>query len=147
MERGKTMSTVIRPETSKKSNYYISKHRFYELKHFCLQYDEWKEEQENLLGIHFRKSTQTPISKVNTTYDPTADYAIRLAELSEKITMVNKTCQDADPELCDYIFKAVTKGYPYTLLKTKYEIPCSRDYFYSRYRKFFYILSQIKHAP
>lgn len=31
-----------RAELSKKNPYYISKHRYYELKHFCRQYDEWK---------------------------------------------------------------------------------------------------------
>ena len=36
------MSTVIRPEISKKNLYWIPKHRYYELKHFCLQYPEWK---------------------------------------------------------------------------------------------------------
>lgn len=32
------MATVIRPEISPKNKYWISKHRHYELKHFCLQY-------------------------------------------------------------------------------------------------------------
>lgn len=30
-------------ELSEKNPYYISKHRYYELKHFCLQYPEWKD--------------------------------------------------------------------------------------------------------
>ena len=34
----------LRSEISNKSPYYISKHRYLELKHFCLQYPEWKEE-------------------------------------------------------------------------------------------------------
>ena len=36
------MGTVIRPEISEKSKYWIDKHRHYELKHFCLQYPRWK---------------------------------------------------------------------------------------------------------
>ena len=36
------MATVLRPELSSKNKYYIDKHRYYELKHFCLQYPEWK---------------------------------------------------------------------------------------------------------
>ena len=31
-----------RNEISVKNKYYISKHRYLELKHFCLQYPEWK---------------------------------------------------------------------------------------------------------
>lgn len=30
-------------ELSERNPYYISKHRYYELKHFCLQYPEWEE--------------------------------------------------------------------------------------------------------
>ena len=36
------MATVIRAKISEKNKYYIDKHRYYELKHFCLQYNEWK---------------------------------------------------------------------------------------------------------
>ena len=36
------MATVLRSELSPKNKYYIDKHRYYELKHFCLQYTEWK---------------------------------------------------------------------------------------------------------
>ena len=36
------MATVLRPELSPKNKYHIDKHSYYELKHFCLQYTEWK---------------------------------------------------------------------------------------------------------
>lgn len=36
------MSTTIRPEIDKHNRWHISKHRYYELKHFCLQYHEWR---------------------------------------------------------------------------------------------------------
>lgn len=36
------MGTNIRPELSNKSPYWIERHRYYELKHFCLQYPIWK---------------------------------------------------------------------------------------------------------
>lgn len=32
------MANDIRPEVSQKNPYWIGKHRYYELKHFCLQY-------------------------------------------------------------------------------------------------------------
>lgn len=35
------MATTIRPEITSSSQYHISRHRYYELKHFCLQYNEW----------------------------------------------------------------------------------------------------------
>ena len=36
------MGTTIRSELSKKNEYWIEKHRYYELKHFCMQYPIWK---------------------------------------------------------------------------------------------------------
>ena len=46
------MSTTIHPEVSEKNKYWIDKHRYYELKHFCLQYPLWKKEyQANVLKI------------------------------------------------------------------------------------------------
>ena len=36
------MGTTIRPELSEKNPYWIEKHRYYELKHFCLQYPIWR---------------------------------------------------------------------------------------------------------
>ena len=48
MEGGKKMGTTIRPEISKKNRYWIDKHRYYELKHFCLQYPTWKKAHSSL---------------------------------------------------------------------------------------------------
>lgn len=36
------MATRIRPELAENNKYWISKHRYYELKHYCLQYPLWK---------------------------------------------------------------------------------------------------------
>ena len=36
------MATKIRAKLSEKNKYWIDKHRYYELKHFCLQYQMWK---------------------------------------------------------------------------------------------------------
>ena len=41
-ERSVNMGTTIRPELSEKNPYWIERHRYYELKHFCLQYPIWK---------------------------------------------------------------------------------------------------------
>ena len=43
------MATEIRPELSEKNPYWIGKHRYYELKHFCLQYPIWKKAYNALL--------------------------------------------------------------------------------------------------
>ena len=42
------MATTIRPELSEKNPYWIEKHRYYELKHFCLQYPIWRKAYASL---------------------------------------------------------------------------------------------------
>ena len=39
-----------KPELSKKSPFYITKYRYYELKNFCLQYPDWKKALEQVNG-------------------------------------------------------------------------------------------------
>ena len=46
------MATTIRPELSEKNPYWIEKHRYYELKHFCLQYPIWRKAYVSLNGFN-----------------------------------------------------------------------------------------------
>ncbi len=34
--------TKLKSELSEKNKYWIPKHRYYELRHFCLQYNDWR---------------------------------------------------------------------------------------------------------
>lgn len=45
------MSTTVRSEISKKNIYWIEQHRYYELKHFCLQYPLWKKAYSEIDGL------------------------------------------------------------------------------------------------
>lgn len=136
------MSTVIRSELSKKNKYFISKHRYYELKHFCLQYPEWIDEYRELSQMGLEHYIQDGMPKGTDPVDSTADLAMRLARLRDKIEAVTDVAKNADPELSNYILKAVTEGYSFVYLKTVMDIPCEKDMYYDRYRKFFYLLSR-----
>lgn len=138
------MSTVIRPEVSKKNRYWISKHRHYELKHFCLQYTDWKKTYSYLEGNTVAAVNLERLPSGNEVGDPTADVAIQKAYYQERIELIEKTAMEADKYLSDYILKAVTEGISYTCLKFKMEIPCGRDMFYDRYRRFFWLLSKMR---
>lgn len=52
------MGTTIRPELSEKNPYWIERHRYYELKHFCLQYPIWKKAYAALDGLALSISLQ-----------------------------------------------------------------------------------------
>lgn len=137
------MSTTIRPEISSSNKYWISRHRYYELKHFCLQYPEWKK-QYNAEKEAWRKKIFPEIHKDSTYGDPTMFKAMTLYELDSKITLVEKAAIEADRELASYILKAVTEGRSFAYLKSRLEMPCERDMYYDRYRRFFYILSNLR---
>lgn len=137
------MGTNIRPEISKKSKYWISKHRYYELKHFCLQYDEWKDLYLKLDGLPVSKNFNRLPRRTDIS-NPTERVAIAKAEYAANMHLIEQAARETDPELSNYIFKAVTKGISYTTLITKYGIPCCKETYYDRYRRFFWILSRCK---
>lgn len=138
------MATVIRPEISEKNKYYIDKHRYYELKHFCLQYDEWRKAYANCNECIIFASKFENEPRSNVPSDITAKYAIRRAYYAGRIKIVEKAAMEADEFLYPYILKAVSSGLSYTYLKTKLNIPCGRDMYYDRYRKFFWLLSEAR---
>ena len=136
------MATVIRPQISEKSKYYIDKHRYYELKHFCLQYKEWKKAYELCNdSIIFTANLGNAPCCAAVPSDLTAKYAIRQAEYAGKIRMIEQAAMEADEFLYRYILKAVTEGLSYTYLKSTMDIPCGKDMYYDRYRRFFWLLS------
>ena len=124
----------VRPISEKKYN--ISKHRFRELYYFCLQYQEWLDEL---------KYKTDDVSSVGITNMPTSHntnsnverLALRRAQLEEKCKILEQTAIEADPELYQYILKAVTnEGISYNYLKMVMNIPCCKNVWYDRRRKF-----------
>lgn len=86
------MSTAIRPELSKSSKYWIDRHRYYELKHFCLQYPIWKKAAQLLDALSKSPSLLEEYIKSGRISDPTVDCAearsfiwIELICLSERL--------------------------------------------------------------
>lgn len=138
------MATVIRPEVSEKNKYWIDKHRHYELKHFCLQYPEWKKAYAEFSDDSIPLSMIERVPTDNIPGDPTAKRAMMKAYYSDKIALIEKAALETDAYLYSYILKAVTEGISYSYLKTKLNIPCGRDMYYDRYRRFFWILSKTR---
>ena len=133
------MATKIRATISEKNRYWISKHRHYELKHFCMQYNDWKGNYSDCDGYG------NEASKSDTRYsDRTSKYGLLRTKYLERIKMVEYAAMNADEALYPYILKAVTEGLSFTYLKSKLDIPCSRDTYYDRYRRFFLLLDQMR---
>lgn len=138
------MSTVIRAVLSSKNKYWIDKHRYYELKHFCLQYSTWRREYAEIDGISSVPLDPVIFSRSNIPSDPTYRLTENRLRLAKKLELIEQTAIEADPELASYILIAVTEELSYSHLKTKLDIPCSRDMYYDRYRRFFWLLDKIR---
>lgn len=138
------MATVIRAKISEKNKYYIDKHRYYELKHFCLQYNEWRKTYALCNESIIFTSNLDKIPSNNIPSDLTAKYAIKREYYRQRIQLIEKIAKETDDYLYPYILKAVTEGVSYPYLKTRLEIPCSRDMYYDRYRRFFWLLSNVR---
>ena len=138
------MATVIRAEVSIKNKYWIDKHRHYELKHFCLQYPTWKKLYSDFNNSSISLSTIDKMPTSNLPGDPTAKRALMKAHYSEKINLLERAAKEADRYLYEYIIKGVTENLSYTYLKSKYDIPCGKDMYYDRYRRFFWILNDLR---
>ena len=136
------MSTIIRPQLATKNPYYLEKHRYYELKHFCLQYPLWQKSllsMTELKGIDFH---ETIVPDTKTKCDPTAEVAEKRIFYTNRILMVEETAKETDDVLWSFILKAVSHELSYNYLKLKMNIPCCKDKYYDLYRKFFWLLSQ-----
>lgn len=138
------MSTVIRPEVSEKNKYWISKHRYYELKHFCLQYPDWKKAYYAIDGFCGGRKELPGSKSEGDIPNPTEMYAIEKAFYSERISMVEKAAKRADESLSSYILKAATEEYSFEYLKMRMGIPCGKDAYYAAYRRFFWFLSKAR---
>lgn len=136
------MSTLIRPEISQKNPYWIPKHRYYELKHFVMQYPAWVAARKGLDFLH----TPTYCVRVKKdASDPTMTGAELRAYYSDRIDMVDRASLGCGcPQ---YVLKGVLDGLSYEKLLLKYPafIRYTKEKYYEAYRKFFWLLNQERH--
>lgn len=136
------MPTEIRPELSKKNKYWIPKHRYYELKHFVMQYPEWSEAIKHIDSMV--RTCEDRNGKLNDIPDPVGKAVEKRSEYAHYIYICDKAVQETDKVLGVYILNAVVNGYSYDELKAGLDIPCCRDVYYELYRKFFWLLDSAR---
>ncbi len=124
------------------NKYGISKHRFRELYYYCLQYNEWKEQLECYTDtVKSLQITDMPISRSNKSQ--TEVLAVDRYNLTLKCALIESVAKEADQNLYKYILKAVTnEGITYNYLKHSMNIPCGKDMYYDRRRKFYWLLDK-----
>ncbi len=129
----------IRPLNEKKYN--IDKHRFMELYYHCLQYQKWKEELR-YIDDQVRSVQYGTMRSGSAGGSALERAAIRRRELEEKCEIIEQTTVEADPEIHQYILTGVTQEYATFRYLKHLGMPCERDMYYDRRRKFYYILSK-----
>ena len=69
--------------------------------------------------------------------------AIRRAELEDKCKLIEQTAIETDAEIYQYIMQGVTTEYAtYRYLRDALHMPCGKNMYYDRRRKFYYLLSK-----
>ena len=102
------MGTNIRPEISERNPYWISKHRYYELKHFCLQYNGWASAYKALDGKMARPLLDGRAS--GGAGDPTEKCAERRVYYADRMAMVRQAASDATADFHEQLLLAVTEA-------------------------------------
>lgn len=105
--------------------YELSRHRFCELKHFCLQYPEWK---QRYLAVKGKAE------------DPTADTAVKKTEYMSAIELIETTARATSLVYAKDILRSVTQDKSYTELKSE-GMTLDKATFDDLRSRFFFLLS------
>lgn len=124
------------------SEYNISRHRYRELKEFCLQYEEKKAELQQI----YTSSTVAPevAVKGGIPGNPTEKKVMRASNLKNEIKVIDDSLFEAcgdDVGLVEFLKKNITLGIGFEALGC---VPCSCRSFYQYRRLFFFLLDKRK---
>lgn len=123
--------------------YNLGKHEFYVAYHYALQYPDWIREKAaiehgSLQAVKYDREKVQAFQNADPTFQ-TAEKALRL---DYKIKSVEAAAVEADPQLAPWIIKGVTmEGMTFFMLEQD-GIPCGRNMYYDRRRRFYTILSK-----
>lgn len=132
----------IRP-VIKNNEYQISKHEFYAAYHYALQYSEWKDMITAIASIDTPDPEQADMPHAHSVSDTTFNKAVKIGEYRDRMRVIEDLVRMAAPDIYVWLLKAVTtEGCSYTYLNMRMNIPCGKNYYYDKRRKFYYLLSK-----
>lgn len=129
----------LKNELSEKSKYHLSKHRYLELKHFCLQYPEWKEQLKAITELSAIDIGRLGSGQIS---NETERIAFERLKLQNRINLVERTAMETDKSLWFYILTGVTEERSYEYLRQVMGMPCGRNVYYERYRAFYWLMDR-----
>ena len=98
-----------KPELSKKSPFYITKYRYYELKNFCLQYPDWKKALEQVNGWESSSHEVSGIIRGSLPESSTERQAMIRAYYSMHIDIIDRCVAKLEPAIGPYVLRGVTE--------------------------------------
>lgn len=117
----------------------ISKYRYRELRNFCLQYGDKKQELATLRGLSAVSCDGMPHGSAAN--NPTQSKAEKATRLSKDIELIEQTAIEADGSIYRSLLANISNtDMPYEVLP----VPCGRRQFYEIRHKFFYLLDKNK---
>lgn len=128
---------------NEKNPYYLPKQEFLTVLHFALQYPAWEAELRTVPDTS--KAITYDADKVQTCgdYDPNVETAMRRYTIAMKKKLVDDTIAEVAPEIADHLLLGVCYGFTFWQLKAMEKpIPCEKDMYYNRRRRFYYELSK-----
>lgn len=121
--------------------YALSKFEFGYAKWYSLKYNEWLDEY-NSLKDSVKAIQYTDVPRGSGISDPTEKLAERRDELRRKMLKIENAAVDAGGDIAKYILMAViNEDVTFNQLEAK-GIPCGKNYFYERRRKYYWLLSK-----
>lgn len=133
----------MKPELSLKNPFWIERHRYFELKHFCLQYPIWKKLAAEFDG---RVPPSQPVLdrvRNHIIHDPTAEAAEARLYFLDRIELLDKAAAKLGKN-GDRVLYGVTQGLSYDVMHARDPMDITRDEYYYLYRKFFWILDGMR---
>lgn len=126
---------------SEKSKYYIPKEDYLTAIHYSLRYPLWLAEVKNKADTS--KAIRYDEEKVQSSgdSDTTADAAIKVSEITEKINLIDGIIRKVAPDMEYWLRLGVCYGLTFDQLKGK-KMPCERDAYYLMRRHYYYELSK-----
>lgn len=131
-------------QLSKGNGYYLSKAAFLESLYFAYQYQEFLDELE-VIGDGSKGISYDAQPHGDAKAGGLEDLAIRRARISSKVDLIERVCREVDPELYPWLIKGFTSdevGYDY--LRYQLRMPCGRNQYYEKRRKFYFLLYREK---
>ena len=124
-------------------DYGISRHRYAELKAFCLQYDEKKSK----ISRGISAVTNDGMPHGNYKENPLETNAIRNVTYQKDCEMIEQAAIAASAEIYPYIIKSVTNDLSYPFIEYDEvlgRIPVGKTEFYATRRLFYHYLDLLK---